>query len=388
MPEPSASQTGGDTSLQRLAALRKQILLLSREHVPLQAAAAEADLLLQEVQQQREHLLELNRGLSRAAAESAELLAEIEDKNRALERVNRDLSQANARAAELIGEIEGKNQRIDNLNQTLASANATAAELVAELELQRVELEKTNAALRKTNEEKAHILGVVAHDLRSGVGGLSGLADLLAGEVPPDNAEAVEFVTLLQQESRRLLTLLSTLLDMSRLEQGQLQLRLEVADLRPVLQDCIHYHQHFAELKQQTITADLAAEPLLAAFDRVRLRQLVDNLLSNAVKYTPPGLPITVRARCLGDEILVEFLDSGPGLTKDDIAKVFQSFQKLSAQPTAGEDSHGLGLAIARKVAESHHGRIRAENCPDHPGAVFSFALPARRMAGGAPDLR
>lgn len=378
MSDSSTSSPEQDSCLQRLLELRAQIRQLSQEHIPLRAAVDEADSLLEEVQQQREHLLGLNERLARTAVESAELLAEIEEKNRSLERVNSDLSKANAHAAELIGEIEIKNQKIDSLNQTLSTANATAAELVAELELQRIELEKANTALRQTNDEKAHILGVIAHDLRSGVGGMGGLAELLAEELPSGSTQAQEFVALLQDESRRLIHLLSTLLDMSRLEQGRLQLRLEIADLRPLILDSLEYHRHFADLKHQTLTSELPSDPLLAAFDPVRLRQVLDNLLSNAIKYTPLHKPIQLRARLENSEVLVEILDSGPGLSPDDAKKIFRSFQQLSAKPTGGEASHGLGLVIAKKVVDCHNGRIRAENRTDAPGALFGFSLPAR----------
>ncbi len=375
---PSASEVEADEALLRLKALREQIKQLAAEHSPLVHAVEEADGLLAELQAQREHLLTLNQGLARAAAESAELLAEIENKNRALQEMNRELSMANARAAELIGEIEDKNARIDSLNQTLATANATAAELVAELEIQRLELEKANAALRQTNEEKGHILGVVAHDLRSGVGGMGGLAELLAEELAPEQEQAREFVQLMQDESKRLLHLLSTLLDMSRLEQGRLQLRLEIFDLRALVTESVEYHRHFAELKQQTLSEEISPAPLLVAGDRVRLRQVLDNFLSNAIKFSPRGGTIRVRSHKVNREVSVEVHDSGPGLTQEDAGKVFKSFQQLSAKPTGGEESHGLGLAIAKKVIESHHGRIWAENSADAGGAVFGFALLAR----------
>lgn len=375
---PASENTGNDAGLRRLSELREQIRRLSDRHAGLREAAQEADALLAEVEAHRQELLAVNQGLARASADSAELVVEIGAKNRALEQANRDLARANAQAAEMIGEIEHKNARIDSLNRTLASANATAAELVAELEFQRAELEKINTALQQTNEEKAQILGVVAHDLRSGIGGMGSLADILAEEWPRDDCEIGECVRLLQEESRRLLHMLATLLDISRLEQGRLQLTLEVGDLRPMLTESLHYHTRFAEKKRQTLQGELEPCPLVAAFDAVRLRQVLDNLLSNAIKYTPLGGAVVLRARRQDAQIIVEVEDNGPGLTEEDKQKVFHSFQRLSAQPTGGEESHGLGLAIAKKVVESHRGTIWAKNTVAGAGAIFGFFLPAR----------
>ena len=216
---------------------------------------------------------------------------------------------------------------------------------MAELEFRRAELEQANKALREANDEKAHILGVVAHDLRSGIGGMSGIAALL---------------------------------DMSRLEQGRLNLHLEIADLRGLVAESLAYHAHFAANKNQRLIGDRCDVALRCAFDPVRLRQVLDNLLSNAIKYSPPGAEIRVSQRAEGPLAVVEILDQGPGLTEADAAKVFRSFQKLSAQPTAGEDSHGLGLAIAKKVVESHHGTIWARNRTDQRGAAFGLSLAMR----------
>jgi signal transduction histidine kinase len=351
---------------------------LSTQHVELQSAAGDADAILAEVEAHGRNFLSINQELRRTASEAAGLLAEMEAKNRELAKTNREISKANAYAAELIGEIESKNARIDTLNRTLATANATAAELVAELEIQRTQLESANAALRETNQEKAHILGVVAHDLRGGIGGMGGLADVLAEELPRNDPEIVENVRLLREESRRLLNLLSTLLDMSRLEQGRLELALEIADIRHVLRESLRYHARFAERKRQTLRDDLAFQPLPAAFDPVRMRQVLDNLLSNAIKYTPPGGTILLRACKEADRIVIEVVDSGPGLTEEDSKKLFRGFQQLSAKPTGGEESHGLGLAIAKKVVESHRGRIWAHNNTPGPGAAFGLSLPAR----------
>ncbi len=108
--------------------------------------------------------------------------------------------------------------------------------------------------------------------------------------------------------------------------------------------------------------------------DPMRLRQVMDNLISNAVKYSPAGSEVRVRAAVEGDEWLVSVQDQGPGLTADDQERLFEDFARLSAKPTGGEKSTGLGLAITRRVIEAHGGRIGVNSTPGS-GATFWFTL-------------
>jgi len=374
-PLPSENDARFERKLQ---ALREQIERLSNEHISLRSAAKEAGELLEELESHRTELLDLNRRLAQVSADSAELLAELEEKNRALESANEKLSSANAYAAELIGDIETKNAKIDSLNKALSKANASASELVAELEIHREDLEKTNAALAKTNGEKSRLLGVVAHDLRSGIGGIGSLADLLADVIASSPSGAAEdHARLIKEESHRLLDMLAGLLDMSRIDQGRLDLKREHIDLNDIASESIDFHQRFADQKSQTLIFLRSAEPLAVRADPTRIRQVCDNLLSNAIKYSPSGGLIEVlMERDPSGRPVVRVRDEGQGITDDDKKKMFQAFQTLSARPTGGEDSQGLGLAIAHKMVELHDGAMWADNRSDRQGAEFCFSLP------------
>lgn len=110
-------------------------------------------------------------------------------------------------------------------------------------------------------------------------------------------------------------------------------------------------------------------------FDVNRMGQVVDNLLSNAVKYSPPEKDIYVELSRKQDQIRFEVRDQGPGISHEERDKLFQHFQKLSAKPTGGESSSGLGLAIAQRIVEEHGGNIGVESEPGQ-GATFYFELP------------
>lgn len=105
------------------------------------------------------------------------------------------------------------------------------------------------------------------------------------------------------------------------------------------------------------------------------LVQALDNLISNAVKYSPPGKPIVVRQLTVSDQIRIEVQDQGPGLTAEDQKKLFGKFARLSAKPTGGEPSVGLGLSIVRRMMEAMRGRVGCESEPGQ-GATFFVELP------------
>jgi signal transduction histidine kinase len=118
--------------------------------------------------------------------------------------------------------------------------------------------------------------------------------------------------------------------------------------------------------------------------DHERLREAIDNLVSNAVKYSPVGGEIAVSAERAGHEVVVRVQDDGPGLSPEDAGRVFGRFQRLSAKPTGGETSTGLGLSIAKQIVDLHNGRIFVETAGTGGGAVFVIALPDKDSAAEA----
>ncbi len=291
------------------------------------------------------------------------------------EALNRRLAEVSARAAELVAENELINERIALLNGSLSGANARAAELVAENEIRTQELAEANASLRDAVEKKSKWLGFAAHDLRGGIGGIHSLVSMLI-DGADDPGDIVEPLKLVEEESARLLELLSSLLEMTRGEQGRISLDREPTDLAALTRSAIAFHTRASSAKKQTIACELGSGCPTVVADPHRIRQVIDNLLSNAIKFGPPGSQLDVNLRATGDEVVWSVTDQGPGLAPEDFPKLFQSFQKLSALPTAGESSTGLGLALSGNIVELHLGRIWAENRTDGKGARFSFALP------------
>jgi signal transduction histidine kinase len=116
--------------------------------------------------------------------------------------------------------------------------------------------------------------------------------------------------------------------------------------------------------------------PPLSRLDPNKIRQVVDNLLSNAVKFSPPGSTVMVEVAAQPGSLIIAIRDQGPGIPESEHDKLFKDFSRTSVQPTGGEKSTGLGLAICRKIVEAHHGAITAENLPER-GCVFRVTLPS-----------
>ena len=290
-----------------------------------------------------------------------------------LEEKASQLAHANAHAAELVAENELKAAEIAHLNRSLAEANARAAELVATNELHGEEISQANARLQTALDEKSRWAGYAAHDLRGGLGAILNLSELLIEDLAPP---ADSPLMLIYEESNRLMELLSSMLEVVRIEEGRITLSKQPADLREIARTSLQTLSLSASKKQQEVDLRLPDQPVMVFADAPRMRQVLDNLLSNAIKFSPVGSRIVVSIEATDREAVCAVEDSGPGLSAVDFTKLFQSFQKLSAQPTSGESSVGLGLAVSKRLVELHEGSIRADNRQDAPGARFWFTLP------------
>lgn len=247
--------------------------------------------------------------------------------------------------------------------------------LVSELAAQKAAIELQNAELRRLNELKNSYLGIAAHDLRNPIAAVQISAELLLDASVQLNRE--ETRTLLRdigQQTQHMLTLLDDLLDVSEIESGNLRLTRTALPFKAFLAEAVSRHAALASAKGTRVTLE-ECPAFEALADPNRLRQVLDNLISNAVKYAPAGSAVHVRASHTADGWKVQVQDEGPGISAKDRARLFQDFARLSAKPTGGEKSTGLGLAITRRIVQAHGGQIGVESEPGQ-GATFWFTLP------------
>ncbi len=231
--------------------------------------------------------------------------------------------------------------------------------------------------LAKANSDKNKFLGMAAHDLRNPLASIRGLAEFLADpDIGPLNAEQLDLVQTIQSASQSMLRLVNELLDISVIESGELQLTKAPTNIVRLVEKSVRLARIDASKKLTTIIlAPGAGDTESINIDADKITQVTDNLISNAVKYSPLGAMIHVVVVFKNQTCRVCVRDEGPGIPENERSLLFKDYGRLSAKPTGGEKSTGLGLAICRKIVESHHGEICAQNLPDL-GAEFSFTLP------------
>lgn len=215
--------------------------------------------------------------------------------------------------------------------------------------------------LVKLNKEKDGILGVVAHDLRSPINNIQGLTQLLE-TIDLEEDDPKRYFDRIKTSIGQMHQLINDLLNISDFQNAEnIPLNVDEVNIDALLTELYEVASKDAEPKQQILTIN-ATEGLLLNTDRFLLWRVLDNLISNAIKFSPEGKTITVGANKVDNAIEFTIKDEGPGFSEDDKLKMFKKFQKLSAMPTGGENSTGLGLSIVKMIVDKLGGSIRVES--------------------------
>ncbi len=234
-------------------------------------------------------------------------------------------------------------------------------------------LEVSNNELAHLNQEKNDFLGIAAHDLKNPLTVIIGSAELVKLNLPPD--QTAKLSANIVGAGQRMSQLITALLDANAIEQGRFTSNLERCDLRTLAVECVANNQPHATRKQIVITTE-EGEPAWARADRAATMQVLDNLISNALKFSPPKTTVTVRTHSENDCVFVAVKDHGPGISEADHTRLFGKYVRLTARPTGGETSTGLGLSIVKKLAEAMHGTVYCQSVLGE-GARFILRLPA-----------
>lgn len=244
-----------------------------------------------------------------------------------------------------------------------------------EVQVRTEELTRANQKLVELNDLKNKFLGIASHDLRNPLASIRGYSKFLLDKGTEVKEETrKEFLTTIKNVSGNMLELIGNLLDISVIESGQLKLNPDRASMKKLAEEKIHLQQFLADRKNIRLHADLQDVPEFY-FDVNRMGQVLDNLLSNAVKYSPQDKEVFVKLASQDGTVTLSVKDEGPGISPDEQGQLFQHFRKLSARPTGGESSSGLGLAIAQRIVEEHQGSIGVDSQLGH-GATFFFSIP------------
>lgn len=236
--------------------------------------------------------------------------------------------------------------------------------------------------LQRANGFKNEILGTVAHDLKNPLGVILGrtemLVELITASAPKESVTAQ--VEHIRDATRRLTSMVDHLISDAMADAFDISIRREAVDVAGLVSEVADANQPLAANKQQAITVS-APPNFVTMCDADRMREAIDNLISNAIKYSPIGGKITVVVTHEGNNTIIRVADEGAGLSPEDLGRLFGRFQRLSAKPTAGESSTGLGLSIVKRIIDMHGGEVKANSPGPGQGSTFTVILPATELS-------
>jgi signal transduction histidine kinase len=290
------------------------------------------------------------------------------DLNQRIEVSSRDelgalADEFNRMAARLQAFYAGLEQEVQERTQELATALA--------------ELDEKSSELEAASLHKSEFLANMSHELRTPLNAISGFSQVLRKQLfGAINDKQAEYLDDILGSARDLLSLIDDVLDLSKVEAGQIDLQVAPFSLLGALERGVVIVREQAT--QAGVRVSLSSSPGVETVfgDERRIRQVIFNLLSNAVKFTPPGGTVDIAAAQLGGEVRVLVRDSGPGIAPEDQERIFEEFQQTAAGKEQGEGT-GLGLALARRLVELHGGRIWVDS-ELGKGSTFVFSLPAQ----------
>lgn len=238
------------------------------------------------------------------------------------------------------------------------------------------DLRGANARLEQLSEEKSQFMGIAAHDLKNPLNGIILAMDMLADE--EDLGEVRRMSEKVRTTARQMVALIARLLDVTAIESGRRNYHFQTVDIAQLVLAVADSHRLAAAAKGHRIQVACEGTGLEAWTDREVLAEVLENLVSNALKFMPKGPPereVTLRVAPNGRGVDLSVQDQGPGFTAEDQKKAFAPFTRLSAKPTGGEQSTGLGLSIVKRFVQAMGGEIALVSEPGH-GATIRITLP------------
>jgi PAS domain S-box-containing protein len=325
------------------------------------------DCVLMEVQERRKYEEELLRARQSADRANSELSAQAKAREEVLERVREqavELEQQSQQLQEQTAELEMQQEELQSAYDRLLA--------------QTEELERARKAANEANEAKSQFLSTMSHELRTPLNAIGGYVQLMEMEVqgPITDAQRTSLDRIMRSH-RHLLRLVNDVLDLSRIEAGRMDYRIEELDLPSIVASVVPMVE--PQLAEAGLTFDASFDEARSArADREKTQQILINLLTNAVKFTPRGGRVAVRTRHddAGRRLLVDVSDTGIGIAPEQVASVFEPFVQVTSDAIPRSEGTGLGLAISRDLARGMGGDLTAVS-ERGVGSTFTLHLPA-----------
>jgi two-component system, sensor histidine kinase and response regulator len=241
-----------------------------------------------------------------------------------------------------------------------------------------LELKAARDRLAIVSEEKTNLMRMVAHDLKNPLTALILSLGLIRDPQNRYNSLIDKVLETVDIHTGRMTTLIGSLLKEKALQQGKIDFKMEKVVVNGLVTEAAKTYQAPCDLKKIELVLNIENTPVTCLVDRDAFVQIVDNLVSNAIKFSPPGKTVRVNLGCLGDVNRLMVEDEGPGILAEEKNLLFNAFSNLSAKPTAGENSTGVGLSVVKRLVESMQGRVWCESLMGQ-GSTFIVEFPTVR---------
>ncbi len=233
---------------------------------------------------------------------------------------------------------------------------------------------------RKMNKLRRDFLANVSHELRTPISMLQGYSEAIIDDIAKSPEEKKEYAQIIYDESLRMGRLVNELLDLAKMESGNVQLELCKVDIKKMLEKMSHKYINITKEAGIILQLDINHNLNEVIFDADRIEQVLTNLIDNAIRHTPTGGEIILRARLTTDEkLLLEVEDSGEGIPEEDLPFIFERFYKADKARTRGRSGTGLGLSIVKNIVDAHRGKISVKSKPGQ-GTTFTIILPTEEI--------
>jgi two-component system sensor histidine kinase/response regulator len=283
--------------------------------------------------------------------------------------------------------VAERQARLELLNTVTENTNAQLREEIAQRERTQQELARAKTVAEAANHAKSEFLANMSHELRTPLNAIIGFSDLLSEQVHgPLNASQQSCVGDVLESGQHLLSLVNDILDLAKIESGTMDMEWADVDLTRLIARLVQMSRERAV--RQGIQLRMEVCPTLTSVraDERRLKQLLYNFISNALKFTPEGGQITVGAQVAGETVVLRVSDTGVGIAPQEQEKIFDSFYQVDSTLTKSKQGTGLGLALVRKIADLHNGRVWVKS-EVGKGSTFFMEWAGRSLHHPTPSL-
>lgn len=283
----------------------------------------------------------------------------------------------------ILRDITDRKRREEEIQRLNASLNRQVAERTRELAEKVDALARANAELQKLDAMRSEFVSLVSHQIRAPLTNIRGAVERMQAGCGVPNAACSRMFDILNQQAKRLDRLVQDVLNVARIEAGEVVLHKEPISVLPVVKQVVE--QTRARSVERPIHLPLKPGLPLVFADRDFVTEILANLLDNADKYSSPGNVVSIDVRADQTEVVLSVRDSGPGIPDEALGRIFDKFYRAEGGDSQSSYGYGLGLYVCRSLVKAQGGHIWAENHPDG-GAVFSFTLPVWQGEDGETD--